>query len=409
MKLIGKLRACLGLGTHLIALTAVFAGIETTQAAPPRVRALAGSEWVWPWEGSEGLWPSGIAFDVKVVGRHAYVAGGQGGLVVIDVSDPANCVPVGALHSTDTAFGVAVAGDFAYMAMNGFQVVNVSNPSNCVLVGHYFEAVDIRDVVVSGNRAYLAEADHDLMVWDVSDPTNCVYLGSAHSAVPNGLGVGVAVSGHFAYVAQAWGGLHVYDVSDPANVVRVGGYGGSEGYEYVAYRVAVSGNYAYVANGYSGLRVIDVSNPTNCALVGSYDTSGVAVGITVSGNHVYMADYDGGLEIIDVSNPTLPVRAGGTDTRGLAFGVAVADDRIYVADARAGLLVLPAVRDFQFTLRVEAETNQPFTLEAATDLSGAGNWSPLVTTNVPAMPFDFVDFDVRIAEKPRKFYRVRQP
>ena len=31
------------------------------------------------------------------------------------------------------------------------------------------------------------------------------------------------------------------------------------------------------------------------------------------------------------------------------------------------------------------------------------------TTNVPAMPFDFVDFDVRIAEKPRKFYRVRQP
>ena len=34
---------------------------------------------------------------------------------------------------------------------------------------------------------------------------------------------------------------------------------------------------------------------------------------------------------------------------------------------------------------------------------------PLVTTNVPAMPFDFVDFDVRIAEKPRKFYRVRQP
>ena len=34
---------------------------------------------------------------------------------------------------------------------------------------------------------------------------------------------------------------------------------------------------------------------------------------------------------------------------------------------------------------------------------------PLVTTNVPAMPFDFVDFDVRIAEQPRKFYRVRQP
>ncbi len=33
----------------------------------------------------------------------------------------------------------------------------------------------------------------------------------------------------------------------------------------------------------------------------------------------------------------------------------------------------------------------------------------LITTNLPAMPFDFVDFDVRISEKPQKVYRVRQP
>ena len=33
----------------------------------------------------------------------------------------------------------------------------------------------------------------------------------------------------------------------------------------------------------------------------------------------------------------------------------------------------------------------------------------LITTHVPALPFDFVDFEVSIAEKPRKFYRVRQP
>jgi hypothetical protein len=30
-------------------------------------------------------------------------------------------------------------------------------------------------------------------------------------------------------------------------------------------------------------------------------------------------------------------------------------------------------------------------------------------TNVATMPFDFVDFDVKLADKPRKFYRVRQP
>jgi len=131
--------------------------------------------------------------------------------------------------------------------------------------------------------------------------------------------------------------------------------------------------------------------------------------VALSGNYAYVADYDRGLQVIDVRNPTNCVRVGGYDTRGLAFGVAVVADRIYVADGTAGLLVLPTVANVQFTVRVDAATNLPFTLEAATDLAGTGNWSPLVTTNVPAMPFDFVDFDVRMAEKPQKFYRVRQP
>jgi hypothetical protein len=71
--------------------------------------------------------------------------------------------------------------------------------------------------------------------------------------------------------------------------------------------------------------------------------------------------------------------------------------------------VVPSVPNVQFTLRVQAEPGAPFTIEAATDLSAPIPWMPIVTTNVATMPFDFVDFDVRNALKPRKFYRVRQP
>ncbi len=35
--------------------------------------------------------------------------------------------------------------------------------------------------------------------------------------------------------------------------------------------------------------------------------------------------------------------------------------------------------------------------------------TPLLTTNVPVLPFDYVDFDVKLSEKPQKLYRVRQP
>ena len=103
------------------------------------------------------------------------------------------------------------------------------------------------------------------------------------------------------------------------------------------------------------------------------------------------------------------MRVRGIATGGRALGVAVVAGRIYVADSYAGLLVLPTLPNVQFAVRVDAATNMPFTLEAATDLGGTCNWSPLVSINVPTMPFDFVDFDVRMAEKPQKYYRVRQP
>jgi len=173
----------------------------------------------------------------------------------------------------------------------------------------------------------------------------------------------------------------------------------------------VSGNYAYVADGTNGLQVIDVRNPTNCVRAGGYDTSGYAEGVAVSGNYAYVADGDSGLQVIDVSNPANPVRVGGCNNApsGYACGVAVVADRIYVADGAAGLVVIPTLPNVQFTLRVEATPGVPFTLEAATNLLAPISWTPLLTTNVPAMPFDYVDFDVKLSEKPQKFYRARQP
>jgi len=103
------------------------------------------------------------------------------------------------------------------------------------------------------------------------------------------------------------------------------------------------------------------------------------------------------------------VRVGGYDTRGWAQGVAAVAGRIYVAASEHGLVVLPTLPNVQFTVRVDATPGVPFTLEAATNLSAPIPWTPLLTTNVPVMPFDYVDFDVKLSDKPQKFYRVRQP
>ena len=88
----------------------------------------------------------------------------------------------------------------------------------------------------------------------------------------------------------------------------------------------------------------------------------------------------------------------------------MAGGRIYVADGKEGLKVLCTLPDVQYMMRVEGGTlGTPFTIEAATNLNDPIQWMPIFTTNPVALPFEFTDFDVRIAAYPQKYYRVRQP
>ena len=87
----------------------------------------------------------------------------------------------------------------------------------------------------------------------------------------------------------------------------------------------------------------------------------------------------------------------------------MAGNRIYVADYEKGLRVFCTLPNVQYMMRVEGGTlGTAYTIEAATNLNGAIQWTHIFTTNPSALPFEFTDCDVRCAAYPQKFYRVRQ-
>jgi hypothetical protein len=223
----------------------------------------------------------------------------------------------------------------------------------------------------------------------------------------SGKGRRVAVAGNYAYLAGDDTGLHVIDVRDPAHCVRVGGYDTLP----TTRGVALAGNYAYLADNDGAFQVIDVSDPANCVRVGGYDSylTDHAEGVALAGNYAYVVDGLEGLQVIDVSDPSNCMWVSGWSIgTNIAKGVAVVGGRIYVAH-RGGLLVLPSLANVQLTVRVDAVPGLDFTIQTATNLSEPITWTSVLTTNVATMPFDFVDFDVKTAEQPQKFYRVRQP
>ena len=383
-------------GTFLAVIAVCFAtGLVPTHAAPPSVQPLRAGKWA--------AVPGGTALDVKVVDNYAYVALGAAGLAVIDVRNPANPVRVGGYTNGGFTRSVAVSGRYAFVTdAAGLQVLDVRNPANPQRVGGVADAY-IGTVVVLGNRAYVTRPFSGLVIYDVSNPAAPGRLGGYRPNDGDSTTDGVVVLGNYAYLWVEDSGLLVIDVSNPTNCVRLGGYSALSDVS----GVAVSGNYAFVADDY-GLQVVDVSNPADPVRVGGYAAGGFAGDVALWGHHAYVTVATG-LQVIDVRNPTNCVRVGGYDTSGSGYGVTVVAGRIYVADRPAGLLVLPTLPNVQFTVRVNAMINQVFALEASTNLSISNSWTTLVTTNVPAMPFDFVDFDVKLSEKPQKFYRVRQP
>jgi len=106
------------------------------------------------------------ALNVAVAGGCAYVADGYAGLRVIDVSDPARPVEVGN-YAPCGALDVAVAGGYAYVADGyaGLRVIDVSNPASPVDVGYYDTPGTAYAVAAADGYAYLAAWPWGLVVF----------------------------------------------------------------------------------------------------------------------------------------------------------------------------------------------------------------------------------------------------
>jgi len=300
-----------------------------------------------------GLCSTQKALYTVVRDRYAYVADFNGGLKIIDLSEP-DILPnenglfeytIVGFASIREAWGLDVQDNYVYIASGdgGLQVFEIIYPpgipatvGSCVTHNAY-------GLTVSGNYAYIADGGRGLKVVDITEPLQVgddSVVGSCHTY----FALDVAVSGDYAYVADDISGLKVINISDPGNVTDasiVGSYDACQ-----AMDVEVRGDYAYVADYYyegshepdnsNGLKIIDISVPNSPTVVGFYTTYD-ARSVSVRGNHAYIADWYGGLVVIDISNPVLPhFVTSFTQQIDRAVSVAVKTDNVFIVDAANG-------------------------------------------------------------------------
>jgi hypothetical protein len=332
---------------------------------------------------------------------YAYLALGDGGLAVVDASDPVRPVVVntnlegqrvnavavyrahlyvsaGALYVMEPFAGagselaeiaeyrpvdaigrpgqvIAVSGGRAYVLYHNdssradsLRIVDVSEPTVPSEMGVYRAGVPIRDGAVVGDYAFLlvGEGVPYLVGVDLSDPARPM-VGQAEEA-KTWLGQRVDAVGQTLYLAgpPSNGGLgyvQILDVTEPTHPIALGRY---EGVSAAVAEILASDGLVLLAADDS-LVFVDVAVPNAPAVTGRFESQklpSIRRGLAVVRDHVYIAAGLEGLWVVDVSDAANPRIVGSYDTAGHAWNVALWEGHAYVADEQGGLRVID-VRD----------------------------------------------------------------
>jgi hypothetical protein len=261
--------------------------IDVSNPAQPQVKAHFGS-----------------AYDYfAIAGHYAYVLGAQMGLYIFDISDPTAPMQVGNLiNSISYAKGIEVSGDYAYVVQpgTGLRIINVSNPSapwETMLYRPQFSNVEA--IAIHANRAYLTDPA-GMTILDISNPDTPVAVGDYR---PSTLVPVYASDIYNNYVLlQHYGYYDIVDVSDPSHPVAVAGNLGN----YIAYNVTVNDNYLYIASWYDGVIIKDLTTIPAPTLIGTYTTPSEIRAIDCSGHYAYLCSGNGGMIVCDIADPTRP-------------------------------------------------------------------------------------------------------
>ena len=90
------------------------------------------------------------AYSAHVVGNYAYVADGNSGLQIIDVSDKTTPFIAGSVNTPGRAYRVWVSGNYAYIADGydgGLQVIDISNPDSPIYGMPILDADKAKNVI----------------------------------------------------------------------------------------------------------------------------------------------------------------------------------------------------------------------------------------------------------------------
>ncbi|MCP3889731.1 MAG: hypothetical protein GY702_12780, partial [Desulfobulbaceae bacterium] len=320
--------------------------------------------------------------DISTDGSTIYVADASS-LQIIDITDLSSPAIIGSYSAPCHRVAVSSDQSIAYLAGNtgGLVIVDISNPATPTFITQYTTSGVARSVTLSAdnNTAYVlfggTSGSGGLVILDVSTPSSpsLIYSNSLTNSFQQSV---LSSDENYLFIGDG-SGLRIFDISTPASSALIG----SVPLPNFIIDVVLSAddNTIYAASSGDGLAIIDVSNPALPVLIGAHDRgSGQSVALSADGTKVYLANGGRTLEIIDITTPAAPVLVGEFDAT--ISGVISDDgDLIYAMNGSNGLTILRSPHNSEIYSKnkpyVTPNTGHVFasTLSSFIEISGTNN------------------------------------
>jgi len=244
------------------------------------------------------------SINLVIKGNYAYVIG-QGGLIVINVSNSDNPYIEGFASIQGDCYDLALYGNYAYITSNDvtlkglLNIVNISTASNPSVVSSNNVANIAQGIAYNNNHVFIADNDPSspsLIIINVSNPLSpyTVFLYPLADGRASGVDISTSGSNTYAHVTNGIG-LRIIDVTYPSTPTLVGSVNGF----IQSGDIVVNNNYDYITNSESGIKVVDASIISNPFIAKSLSLFGNASRINFSNSYLYVASKYGGLKIIN--------------------------------------------------------------------------------------------------------------
>jgi len=277
--------------------------------------------------------------------ERAYVAGNWDGMGIYDFSDPEEPELIDIFNPLlPSVYRLTVQEQTIYVPRynDGLLVINADDPTSPEIIAMIDTAHVGRVFATEDNWLYLTglsgeEMTPYLQAWDIRDPQNpeATFYQEIEDAFPD-----IDIMDEMLCFSYYDSHIELWDISrpeDPTFINRI---------EDVPCRYACLGiDFLYTVGAEHTFAIIDLIAPEDPVVVGQFDELEWGFGLDVHGSCAFVADGNNGVSVLNVSSPNRIRQEGIIQTVDWAYNVTLDDTLLYVMDADGGVRVYDITPD----------------------------------------------------------------